>query len=129
MTDVNTDDGAMLEALNDKADRDLNNTVNTVDYVVERGGNSSKWYKRWKSGWLEQGGIQDLNNGGDIQFLKPYANTNVTVLCTPNTNTTAWPIAWGSIANVNYLHIDGTGNYSTADRSIKISWKTEGQGA
>lgn len=35
MTDVNTSDGAVLEALNSKVDLDLNNLPGNIDYVVE----------------------------------------------------------------------------------------------
>lgn len=75
MADINV--GAISEALNNKADRDFNNTdiqsrfdnkANTnlsnipsaYDYVVASqkpsSGNSYTWYRRYKSGWVEQGG-------------------------------------------------------------------------
>lgn len=65
------DIGQLTEAINDKADRDLNNTnatlpglnavlPNDMDYVVERqeptAENNYTWYRLYKSGWIEQGG-------------------------------------------------------------------------
>ena len=79
MTDVNY--GATLEAINNKADRDLNNTYlvpSPIDYVIETGANedNSQWYRLWKSGWLEQGGQGYFKDNQIVTFLKPYKNTN-----------------------------------------------------
>ena len=71
MADINV--GAISEALNNKADRDFNNTdiqsrfdnkaninlsniPSAYDYVVQTYKNGSSWYREYKSGWVEQGG-------------------------------------------------------------------------
>ena len=70
--------GAITEALNDKADRDLNNTNPVADYVVERyDDEQGNWYEVWKSGRLRQGGTKDVS--GTVVFLKPFADTNYTI--------------------------------------------------
>lgn len=39
------------------------------------GGGSDKWYRLWKSGWLEQGGFHtDGDVASSIILLKPYSN-------------------------------------------------------
>jgi len=51
--------GLNAELFNDKADLDFANT-NMIDYVVEsqepNAGNGYTWYRKYKSGWVEQGG-------------------------------------------------------------------------
>ncbi|MBQ2175188.1 MAG: hypothetical protein II453_09045 [Alphaproteobacteria bacterium] len=61
MTDINI--GAITEALNDKSDRDLRNVDNTagadavIEYQLPTAQNNYTWYRKYKSGWIEQGGI------------------------------------------------------------------------
>lgn len=78
--------GAITEALNDKADRDLNNTDPVADYVVESYNDGTNWYRVYKSGWLEQGGSTEIGNDGEyfLNFLKPFADTKYTILKTNN---------------------------------------------
>lgn len=45
-----------------------------VDYVIESYINGASWYRVYKSGWCEQGGIQTENS--EVFFLKPFADTN-----------------------------------------------------
>lgn len=50
--------GAIKEALNEKMDRDLGN-MGEMDYVVEWKAPTASdptWYRKYKSGWVEQGG-------------------------------------------------------------------------
>ena len=61
MSDINI--GAITEALNDKSDRDLRNVDNTagadavIDYQEPTAANNYTWYRKYKSGWVEQGGL------------------------------------------------------------------------
>lgn len=75
--------GNITEAVNNKADIDLQNTdLAQADYVIERGGDSNSWYRLWKSGWLEQGGgsglITDFGTG-TITFKKPFRDPHYTL--------------------------------------------------
>lgn len=59
MTDINI--GAISEALNNKVDLPTPSTPqDAVDYVVEKqdptSANGYTWYRKYKSGWVEQGG-------------------------------------------------------------------------
>ena len=53
--------GLNAEMFNGKADRNLLNTTDNVDIVVESqfptADNGYTWYRKYKSGWVEQGGI------------------------------------------------------------------------
>lgn len=82
--------GAMTEALNDKADRDLNNMTANIDYVVERyNDEQGNWYRVYKSGWIEQGGATAVSAGDlTVSLLKPYKDNLYSLVVTiqdPNT--------------------------------------------
>lgn len=57
--------GNLAEELNQKADLDLSNIPSNIDYVVESqlptAENSYTWYRLYKSGWVEQGGVTTIN--------------------------------------------------------------------
>lgn len=77
MADI--DFGQISEALNDKADRDLHNVDTAtkadavIDYQEPTADNGYTWYRKYKSGWVEQGGI---NNTATLIYVKPMADTN-----------------------------------------------------
>lgn len=64
--------GVATKALNAKADIDLGNLPANFDYVVESqvptADNGYTWFRKYKSGWVEQGGI--------TTFAKHNANTS-----------------------------------------------------
>ena len=71
------------------------------DYVIESQVNSDgSWYRKYKSGWLEQGG-KLITGTGDYTFLKPYAsllNVTIQVMTTNNdgaSNAGAWLLSPG----------------------------------
>ena len=84
----NIDTGAILEALNDKVDRDCRNvdTTSGADAVIEwqapTAENNYTWYRLYKSGWLEQGGrhygFDSLSTSAEttITMIKEMDNTN-----------------------------------------------------
>lgn len=73
--------GLNAEDFNDKADTDFGNT-NMIDYVVEKqepnAGNGYTWYRKYKSGWVEQGGhVSSVAYGGtSIVFPVVFADNN-----------------------------------------------------
>lgn len=88
-------------ALSGKANTDLSNVLANIDYVVESQVNSDgSWYRKYKSGWLEQGG-KLITGTGDYTFLKPYAsllNVTIQVMTTNDvgaTNAGAWLLSPG----------------------------------
>lgn len=54
----------------------MENTYNGYDFVVEKYINGTNWWRKWKSGWLEQGGqfAPPRNYTNTITFLKPFAS-------------------------------------------------------
>ena len=89
MSDININ--ALAEAINDKADRDLQNVVAGVDYVVESYRNGTDWYRLYKSGWVEQGGRGPSSGVGfsTITLHKEMADTNYTLLNCNNRSSAA----------------------------------------
>ena len=72
MTDINV--GAITEALNNKIDLPTPSTPqDAVDYVVEKqdptSANGYTWYRKYKSGWVEQGGILTVALTHIIQLI------------------------------------------------------------
>lgn len=117
-------------ALSGKVNTDLSNVLANIDYVVESQVNSDgSWYRKYKSGWLEQGGISSSVAGGDtttVTLPKPYSNTNYNVMVQPIGVYTA-----SGEAN-NTIPTRTTTNFVIACGQIAtqaFSWKTEGMGA
>ena len=73
-------------ALSGKANTDLSNVLANIDYVVESVVNTDgSWYRKYKSGWLEQGnssptGDQSFTLNKTITFPKPFADNNYTLV-------------------------------------------------
>lgn len=76
--------GGITESLSDKADRDMRNidTISGADTVIEYQAPTSdsghQWYRKYASGWVEQGGKFTANDGTNtaVDFLIAMADTN-----------------------------------------------------
>lgn len=58
---------------------DFNRITNTLsyDYVIEQNISGENWYRKWKSGWLEQGMFLASASGtSTVNLLKPFKNTS-----------------------------------------------------
>ena len=68
--------GLNANLFNNKADLDLSNTpMATADYVVEwqrpTSSNNYEWYRLYKSGWIEQGGLLGITSGSGGSVVLP----------------------------------------------------------
>ena len=91
--------GIAAEMFNSKADSDLRNIPANYDYVVESqeptAENGYTWYRKYKSGWVEQGGyMPDTTNAYvtvtlPIEMLDSYYNANVSGLYNSDSNFSA----------------------------------------
>lgn len=128
------------QGLSGKADTNLGNVASNLDYVVESyqddGGN---WYRKYKSGWVEQGGVTpaleistNASSVATVTFLKPfsklyschvlpssYAANVVMDFGDPLIATDSNSIWAKSILGANI----------TADKNVKAIWYAAGQGA
>ena len=70
------------------ANADVKKALNALNErrVIETGGNSDAWYRKWSDGWVEQGGIKKdpgvSNASGEITLQTPFSNTNYVVFFT-----------------------------------------------
>lgn len=83
--------GLNAELFNGKADLNLANVLANIDFVVERqeptAANNYTWYRKYRSGWVEQGGWCN-NTGGTITFpIAMSLNNQYTAILVHNGNT------------------------------------------
>lgn len=124
-------------AVQNKANSDLSNVPANIDYVVEYKNPTDSdptWYRKWKSGKLEQGGRVQATEQ-NITFLKPFANTNYTVI--GNISLTYRRVGQGDGSGSVLFFPEATSfcYVTLAARNFgdigaqNISWRAEGQGA
>ena len=115
---------AELQAVDrSKADTTLSNVLANIDYVVESKfptADDPTWYRKYKSGWLEQGGIISPSSAwGTINLLKPYVNTQYIVLAAViNGNT-----------DVGVTIKDKTISSFAIYQNVPQNWEAKGMGA
>ena len=109
-------------------------SAQTADYVVEwqvpTDLNNYTWYRLYKSGWIEQGGIVDVaaNSQYNGTFIKPFNDTNVCFYATDNTSALSanqWGIQQG-------CGVSSTTNFylrNANDGTTKYSWQAYGMAA
>ena len=130
MTEPAIDTGEILEALNDKTDRDCRNVDTTsgadvvIEYQLPTSTNGYRWYRLYKSGWIEQGGILDsiASVNYSATFLKTMNDTNYTSLVTGGYNST-------SDRGGNYVNERTTTGMTFNTCNVvgyKISWEVKG---
>lgn len=119
-----------MMALSGKVNTDLSNVSRNIDYIVESKVNSNgSWYRKYKSGWLEQSGI-GLTVSADgtktVTLIKPFKDTKYIV---------NWLCQDGSMLNSKGTR--GISNKTTTsfaarngqDKDVNIGWIAIGQGA
>lgn len=123
--------------LNGKLDRDLSNIdTGTFDVVVAyqkpTSSNNYTWYRKYASGWVEQGGLSDASSSFvDVTFPKKMANKNYTIVVgngesTTNADYTAHCGAQSRTVNGFKFYVKGYGGSGT---SYRCCWQVSGQGA
>lgn len=104
-----------------KANKDFSNVASNFDLVVEKWVSGEKWWRKYKSGWIEQGG--KVTHNATITFYKPFANANYTItsgLIHAASNTYADCFYDKTATNIKYYCVD-TGRHGY--------WFACGQGA
>ena len=77
-----------------------NKIVGISDYIIESYNSSNTWCRKWKSGWVEQGGTMNTPNkggsdGGDIlTFLHEFASTDYVFLTMGGRDGAASNVEW-----------------------------------
>lgn len=139
MSDINI--GALSEAINDKADRDLNNTQPLADYVVDSqeptAENNYTWYRLYKSGWVEQGGkynnastARDIYTTITLPVTMASSEYTVTGIASRNTGSATNRSGYTTVYTQTTTQI-GIGYYGvgTSDLMQYINWEVKGMSA
>ena len=101
-----------------------------IDYIVESKVNSDgSWYRKYKSGWLEQGGI-GLTVSADgkktVTLIKPFKNTEYIVNWLDQDGFTINGAGTRGISNKKTTSFAACNGQ---DRTMNIGWIAIGQGA
>lgn len=121
--DINV--GGVLEALNGKVDIDFNNAAANIDYVVESYNDGNNWYRVYKSGWIEQGGV-NVAKETTVNLLKPYNSKNYVVQVTFNNSSSqngTYGVNASSKTSTSFKFITSSGSENI------MAWYACGQGA
>lgn len=136
LTELDQIVGGMTEQMNDKMDTDGRNGANTVDYVVEwqlpTAANNYTWYRKYKSGWVEQGGYGAAGTS--------YSGAVISLLVEMSDNTYSITLAVDNGENYNYpttvrysnrttTSFNATGTYSGGYAAYRFTWEVKGMAA
>ena len=114
-----------------KADTALSNVLANIDYVVESQVNADgSWYRKYKSGWLEQGGGFSSNDATNtiVTLLKPYANTTYSIMVGQMIGSSGDASFW-NFAVTNKTTSTVTIHNATNGAGNICQWEAKGQGA
>ena len=112
-------------ALSGKANTDLSNVLANIDYVVESQVNSDgSWYRKHKSGWLEQGARYETNvNIENITFFKPFASVPLVLTSVQSTSRTSC-----NDFGIDVYNLTTTGFTKQDLRAVGRGWGWEAKG-
>lgn len=128
--------GQVTEQLNTKVDTDLGNIDSTtypdgIDYVIEwqtpTAANNYTWYRKYKSGWVEQGGVSSNATTSGVLVTMPItmADTNYPILVSP--------VNGGAYSTSGYGGSDKTTTtfkvYSNNNNGRPAYWQVSGMSA
>ena len=124
--------GINTEDFNDKADTDFGNT-NMIDYVVAKqnpsAGNGYTWYRKYKSGWVEQGGFRNYTTSPlSITLPVEMADTNYTAVATESNSGGG---CWAQITNkttttVSVGRFYASGSSGSGGAGKDVNWQVSG---
>lgn len=134
--------GKLSEALNNKTDRDLRNISTgsgadaVIEYQVPTAENNYTWYRKYASGWVEQGGrcnAVTYNNGTkNVNFLIEMADINYYPNSSPITdpnNDGSWNISSRCAGlTTTSMTVRGGANANAAYTGV-CSWEVKGMAA
>lgn len=116
--------------MENKADKDLSNCPANYDYVVESKYPTTadpSWYRKYKSGWLEQGGLAKNDADVTVTLLKPFADTNYSVQCTNRRLSTSDGWGWIFVLNMTTTSFMARACYAGGDATnIRAMWEAKG---
>ena len=132
MADINV--GAITEALNNKVDLPTPSTPqDAVDYVVEKqdptSANGYTWYRKYKSGWVEQGGIvfPTATTPTRVSITLPVImSSNVYSVQVTGGDNTAGTDIYSYYTNRTTTRFEILYSHTTSSYTIGDSWQVSG---
>lgn len=119
----------LSNAIQEKMDLDMGNLPQNIDFVVDSqmptASNNYKWYRLYKSGWVEQGGIQ-LASSSAATLPVEMADTNYTVLVS-----CSWETSTSSGTRGNCIYDKTTTGFKgqVDNNSGTLNWEAKGMSA
>lgn len=118
------------------AKKDLSNVPAEYDYVVESHYGDEGWYRVYKSGWVEQGGVTEAFENQVVTFLKPLSGLPKVIsafaLFNSSTNHAVFT-STTAVTNTSMTVLSGgwkvSGVLASADGKVQKIWFVAGQGA
>lgn len=120
-----------------KADTDLSNIPSNYDYVIESqmptAGNGYTWYRKYKSGWVEQGGVvSGTAENNPVSMPIEMSNTEYQVLAiadpTDSVNSWGWIVIVRNTKTTTGFSLgcrEGPGNVLP----VRTHWQVSGMSA
>lgn len=129
--------GLNAELFNNKMDRDLNNMAAGYDFVIDYKvptASDPTWYRKYKSGWVEQGGVgtsQQYNvTNRNVTFLINMKDTSYACNVIPGESTQQ---SWDFGVRIAIKYTDGIdvrgGTNSNSAYSGQFHWEVKGMSA
>lgn len=127
---INSVTAEFINDLANKANTNLSNVSSNIDYVVESEVNSGgSWYRKYKSGWLEQGALGltvKTDSTKTVTLTKPFKDTNYYVNWLDQNGYVLTSQGTRGVSNkttTSFVACNGQ------DRAMAIGWVAFGQGA
>lgn len=112
-----------ISGLNTKIEN-VNTLLDTADYVIESQvpteENNYTWYRKYASGWIEQGGRATSQ---DVTFPIPMANTNYACIINTLYNSTSTAI----YSDLGYIVSQQTTGFTKGGNATKFQWVVYGE--
>ena len=89
------------------------------DYIIDYGNNSNGWYRKWKSGFIEQwGNILNgaVSNRTTVSLPISFSSTNYIIQTTGNSTTISTGESW------NYVTISSINQFIASSRFGTFYW-------
>lgn len=123
--EIGVDINKIYEDLETRATKDLSNVSANIDYIVEKGGDNYQWYRVWKSGRIENGGIYDNSSLASsirkqINLLKPFSHQSYHTLV--SAMGACRGATFGQIISKTVVNIGYTGDYGVSDGAEKCRY-------
>ena len=106
--------------------------LENIDYVVESyKDDQGNWYRKYKSGLLEQGGLAYSSSGETtVTLLKPYADTGFAIIATNNQTNNINAYGWVYISSKTTTGFTIKSRKGNAEAvTCNAMWEAKGQGA